>query len=184
MNLVCILLSCHLVAQNVELYLDTISIISIKKIDTMHNNSAESSNVFCFKKNFYQANISPFEVLKTTCPTKKNDNMFYVGYLPITNLKSIKKLNHVIEKNKYIKYYTSSKKSISVNQLSQELIEIVSCLKEIENQVFLLSEQKAIAAFLIIDCSYNGGVHDAVFCKGKLNNAKTPILLNVLKIIK
>lgn len=178
-----VLFSNKVSAQNVELYLDTINIISIKRIDTNCNTVNESSKIFFFSNTYYQANNSPFEVLKAKCSTKKKDNMFYAGYSPITSLKSINKLNRKIEKNKYFKSDDIINKSKLSNHLSIEAIEIINCLRDSKNGVFLVSEQKAIAAFLIIECSYIGGVHDAVFCKEKLNNSKTPILLNVIEII-
>lgn len=181
--LLCTLFNNQVSAQNVELYFDTINIISIKRIDTTSNVVSESSKLFFFNNTYYQANNSPFEVLKTKCSTKKKDNMFYAGYSPITNIKSINKLNRKIEKNKYFNCDDIIKKPKFYNNLSNESIEIINCLRATNNGVFLLSDQKAIAAFLIIECSYVGGVHDAVFCKEKLNNSKTPILLNVVEVI-
>lgn len=181
--LVCLLVSNKVSAQNVELYFDTINIISIKRIDTNSNVISESSKIFFLNNTYYQANNSPFEVLKTKCSTKKKDKMFYAGYSPIINTKSINKLNRKIKKNRYYRCDDIINKSNFAKRLANESIEIVNCLKGTADGVFLLSDQKAIAAFLIIDCSFEGGVHDAVFCKEKLSISKTPILLNVLEII-
>lgn len=178
------LLFCNnITAQKVELYYDTINIISIHRINTKSNAIIESSKIFWFNNTFYQFNNFPFEVLKTKCSVEKKDNMFYAGFLPIINRKSIDNLNRKIKKNKYFRSDDVITKSNFVNQLTNESIEILNCLKNEENCFFLISEQKVIAAFLIIDCGFQDGVHDAIFCKDKLNTLQTPILLNVTKII-
>jgi hypothetical protein len=181
--LLCLLFSNKVISQNVELYLDTINIINIKRVDTISNLVSESSKIFYFNNTYYQANNFPFEVLKAKCSTIKRDNMFYEGYAPITKLKSINKLNRKIQRNKYYKFNMIIYNSKNEKHLSNESIEIINCLRDAKNGVFLLSEQKAIAAFLVIECTYFEGAHDAIFCKEKINISRTPILLNVIKII-
>jgi hypothetical protein len=178
------LLICNKVSsQNVELYLDTINIINIRRIDTISKKVSESSRIFYFNNTYYQANNYPFEVLKTKCSTKNKDKIFYEGYASITNAKSINRLDRKLKKNIYFRCDKMINKSNFTKQLANESMEIVNCLTNTQGGVFLLSDQKVIAAFIIIDCSFEGGVEDAVFCKDLLNIYKTPILLNVLVII-
>ena len=170
--------------QNILRY-DTINIISVKKVDTSNDKIYESAKVFFINGSYYHGNNFPFLSLKAKCNEKKNDKLFYLDYLPAINSKSINTLNKVLKKGIF---YRITPYDIPFNNekllLSNETKFLLDCIQTENKSTYLISEQKIIAAFLIVNCGVELGVHDVIFCTYKVVTSQTPVLLNVADFIK
>jgi len=164
---------------------DTINIITLKKVDTTNNKIYESEKIFCIKGIYYHGNNSPFLSLKTKCNEKKIDKLFNLNYAPIVNYKSINELNKRLKKNIFQRITPFDELSkITSLSLSNETKFIIDCLLTENKNIYLISEQKVVAAFFILDCGIELGVHDVIFCPQKVITSQTPVLLNVTNFIK
>jgi len=163
---------------------DTVNIIRIKRVDTPSNKIYESSTVFFIGGVYYHGNNFPFASLKAKCPEKEKNKLFYLEYSPLINLNSIHILKTRLKKKNFQRIDTIPNVSINNNTiLSKETTSFLNCVLLNNKKVYLVSEQKVIAAFLLLDCGVELGVHDSIFCRENVNTSATVVLLNVTDII-
>ncbi len=168
-------------AQQVTLGYDTVNVITVRQVESANKQILSSCRYFCIKNQYYYGQNFPFTSMMSVCKMPK-DELFYQDYTPIINKEAVKKLLSAVNKAK----------SIDINYLlshpeyhiTPELTDLIACLKKESNQEFLVSEQRFIAAYLMLDCETARGVTSPVFCESNTILNRLPVILNVLKIIK
>lgn len=176
----CILPFC-LYGQQVTLGYDTVNVITVKQVESASKKIFSSCRLFCIKDQYYYGENFPFSSMMSVCKTPKDD-LFNYDYTPLINKETVKKLLSALNKAKYtdINYLLSHPEY----HITPALTNLITCLKKENNEEFLVSEQRFVAAYIMLDCETRRGVTSPVFCESNTILNRLPVILNVLKIIK
>lgn len=181
---VCIILSEFLQAQVVELKLDTSTLVFLRQVDTSSNVIMESSKYFVINHKIYSADNFPFMSLKAKGGEIYRKYRLYIDdFTPVINRKSINKLLDAIYK-KDVLTLDDLLRSTHVNKENAELVEFLNCVNSNGQRKYLISVQSSIIAYFLIDCGMRRGTSQPVYCSEKVELNETPIILNVINLIR
>lgn len=163
--------------QNVRLCYDTINVVTIAQFDQGTKSTLAVTRYFHIDGKFYYANNFPFDHFKSNGKFSKSDRMYYTNYYEITNHSSIKKLKSVLNS---LPFFDCDDPS---HVFTSEVTKLISCIGKDVAAHLVISEKKIIAAYFLIDCGTFTGIHDPIYCEREVDLSKTPVILNVLKLL-
>ncbi|GAA3945151.1 hypothetical protein GO495_31085 [Chitinophaga oryziterrae] len=181
--LVLSILSCSSYGQDVTLHYDTVNIITVEPVDNANKEILSSTRYFYIKNQYYYGANFPFRYILSECNVLVDDFLFHTNYASLVNQKSVKNLVSVTDNAKRfdIDYILSHPDHYA----TPELLNLIRCLKKESHQSIVVSEQRFIAAFFILECKTRRGVDSPpIFCNENTTSDHLPVFLNVVKIIK
>lgn len=164
--------------QNVQLCYDTINVVTIAQFDQGTKSTFGVTRYFCVGNKIYYANNFPFDHFKSNGKFSKSDRMYYTDYSEIINHSSIKHLKSALSSSSFFDYDDTS------HIFSPEVSALISCIGKGGGVHLVISEKKIIAAYFLIDCGTAIGVDDPIYCQREVDLSKTPVILNVLKLLE
>jgi len=167
--------------QQVTLGYDTVNIINVKQVESNKKLIISSCRIFCIKNKYYYGANFPFSSMLSNCKTLNENELFYQDFAPLINQAAMKKLFIALKNTASfdIDYFSSHPL-----HLTPGLRNLILCLKEKTNQEFHVSEQRFVAAYMMLECETSRGIASPIFCENQVILNRLPVILNVIRIIE
>ena len=154
------------VVSKAQMSRDTMNLITIFQVDKSNRMIYAITRYFFINGKYYYGKNFPFDPSESDC------------ILPeVIASRSIKHLVHRLKEN------VSFEATDTTHVFSAETKVLLQCIGSAEREILLVSEQKVVAFYSLKDCGTRRGVHDPVYCIEKIDMAKTPVILEVIKIL-
>lgn len=170
-------------AQSVVLSADTLTVVSLYEVDDIAKTILSSSRYLLINDKCYCADNIPFESLRADCSGFFDKNLlFFSDYSSIVNEKSISKFLAVLKKKKIRPIGSFLEDSLSVWSKNRALLDFLNCVQS-SGEDFHVSMQKVVMVYFLLDCEMRRGTNHPVFCREKVDLTKSPVVLNVIKML-
>lgn len=146
------------VVSKAQMSRDTMNLITIFQVDKSNRMIYAITRYFFINGKYYYGKDFPFDP-------------------EVIASRSIKHLVHRLKEN------VSFEATDTTHVFSAETKVLLQCIGSAERDILLVSEQKVVAFYSLKDCGTRRGVHDPVYCIEKIDMAKTPVILEVIKIL-